>query len=234
MPPQEDDAIFLPVACIRQWNMHISRKLDAAAARGDPLARLYRGYYCIATDSFVFWQLTGGVPDVGGYPYGERSAGTRAMGTAGTAGSDRQYAGLKQHCVLYTDAARALYRTWAELLAQTCREPKGAVRAEKKGGKMAAPNDIPAGGDLRTLWPRQDLGEVGYGERLVNTIVLRRAADRAQVAAMRYFPTEALIKWKPPEDALHRWLGLSPPPGHTFNIAAITEAQEADGGTTCP
>ena len=34
-----------------------------------------------------------------------------AVGTAGAAGPDRQYAGLKQHCILCTDAARALYRT---------------------------------------------------------------------------------------------------------------------------
>ena len=31
-----------------------------------------------------------------------------AVGTAGAAGPDRQYAGIKQHCVLYTDATRAL------------------------------------------------------------------------------------------------------------------------------
>ena len=32
--------------------MHISRNVDAVAARGDPLARLHRGPYRIATDSF--------------------------------------------------------------------------------------------------------------------------------------------------------------------------------------
>ena len=54
----------------------------------------------------------------------------------GMAGPDRQYAGLRQHCVLYTDATRALYRTRAELLAQTRRELKSAVLAEKRGGKL--------------------------------------------------------------------------------------------------
>ena len=56
-----------------------------------------------------------------------------AVGTAGVAGPDRQYAWLKQHCVLYTDATRPLYRTKAGLLAQTCREIKGAVRGQAGG-----------------------------------------------------------------------------------------------------
>ena len=68
-----------------------------------------------------------------------------AAGTAGAAGPDRQFTGLKQHCVLYTDATRALYRTRAELLRQIRREVKGAVRAEKKGGKLAAPPGHPDG-----------------------------------------------------------------------------------------
>ena len=51
-----------------------------------------------------------------------------AVGAVGAAGLDRQCTGLRQYCVLYTDATRALYRTRAELLAQTRRELKGAVR----------------------------------------------------------------------------------------------------------
>ena len=56
-----------------------------------------------------------------------------AVGNAGVAGPDRQYAGLKQQCVLYTDATRARYRMKAELLAQTCREIKEAVRGQAGG-----------------------------------------------------------------------------------------------------
>ena len=41
------------VACRRQWDMHISRKVDAAAAAGHLLARLYKGYYRTATDIFA-------------------------------------------------------------------------------------------------------------------------------------------------------------------------------------
>ena len=41
------------VACRREWDMHINRKVDAAADRGDQLVRMYRGYYYrIATDCF--------------------------------------------------------------------------------------------------------------------------------------------------------------------------------------
>ena len=56
-----------------------------------------------------------------------------AVGTAGAARPDRQFTGLKRHCVLYTDATRALYRTRAELLMQRRKEVKGAARAEKRG-----------------------------------------------------------------------------------------------------
>ena len=114
--------------------------------------------------------------------------------TAGAAGPDRQFAGLKRHCALYTDATRALYRTRAELLVQRRRELKGAVRAEKRGGKLAALPDIPAGKDLRTLWPRQDSREVGY-RRTVSEYdgpEEGRAAHKAQElasAAKRYVPT---------------------------------------------
>ena len=41
------------MACRRQWDMHISRKVDAAEAARHPLARLYRGYYRIATDTYA-------------------------------------------------------------------------------------------------------------------------------------------------------------------------------------
>ena len=33
--------------------MHINRKVDAAEAARHPLARLYRGYYRIATDTYA-------------------------------------------------------------------------------------------------------------------------------------------------------------------------------------
>ena len=144
------------VACRNQWDMHISRKVDAA---NDPLARLYRGYYRIATDTFEdlseAYQMWVGIltEDV------MVALEAVTVGTAGTAGPDRQYTGLRQHCVLYTDATRALYRTRAELLRQSRREVKGVVRAEKRGCKLAAPPDIPAGRDLRT---RQATGKVGY------------------------------------------------------------------------
>ena len=138
------------------------------------------------------------------------------VGTEGAAGPDRQYTGLRQHCVLYTDATRALYRTRAELMRQSRREVKGAVRAEKRGGKLAAPPDIPAGRDLRTLWPRQATREVGY-RRTVSKYdgpEEGRAAHRTQAleaAARRYVPTETLTTRKPLEEngaLLHRWLGL--------------------------
>ena len=58
-----------------------------------------------------------------------------AVETARAAGPNMQYAGLKQHCVFYTDATRTLCSTRAELLAQNCREFKGTIRAEKKGGQ---------------------------------------------------------------------------------------------------
>ena len=74
-----------------------------------------------------------------------------AVGTAGAAGPDRQYARLQQHCALCTYATRALYRTWAELFVQTRREVKGVVRAEKRGGKLAVPPTCPVVRDLRTL-----------------------------------------------------------------------------------
>ena len=127
------------VACRRQWDMHISRKVDAVEARGDPLARLYRGYHRIATDSF------GNLPEAYQMWVGILTEDVLlaleavAVGTAGAAGPDRQFAGLKRHCALYTDATKALYRTRAELLVQRRREIKGAVRAEKRGGKLAAP-----------------------------------------------------------------------------------------------
>ena len=133
------------VACRRQWNMHISRKVDAAEAAIHPLARLCRGYYRIATDTYAdlpeayqMWVciLTEDVMV---------ALEAVAVGTAGAAGPDRQFTGLKQHCGLYTDATRALYRTRAELLRQIRSEVKGAVRAEKRGGKLAAPPDVPAG-----------------------------------------------------------------------------------------
>ena len=56
----------------------------------------------------------------------------------------------------------ALYRTREEFLTQTHGELKGAIRAEKRGGELAAPPTAPAGRGLRTLLPRQDSGEVGY------------------------------------------------------------------------
>ena len=142
--------------------MHISRKVDAAAAANDPLARLYRGYYRIATDTFE------DLPEAYQMWVGILTADVMValeavtVKTAGAAGPDRQYTGLRQHCVLYTDATRALCRTRAELLKQSRRKVKGAVRAEKRGGKLAAPPDIPAGRDLRTLWSCQPTGEVGY------------------------------------------------------------------------
>ena len=150
------------VACRRQWDMHISRKVVAAAAANDPLAWLYRGYYRIAMDMFEdlpeAYQMWVGIltEDV------MVALEAVTVGTAGAAGPDRQYTGLRQHCALYTEATRALYRTRAELMRQSRREVKGAVRAEKRGGKLAAPPNIPAGRDLRTLWPRQAIGEVGY------------------------------------------------------------------------
>ena len=113
--------------------MHISRKVDAVEARGDPLARLYRGYYRIATDSFgnlsEAYQMWVGIltEDM------LLALEAVAVGTAGAAGPDRQFAGLKRHCVLYTDATRALYRTRAELLVQRRRDLKEAIRAEKRG-----------------------------------------------------------------------------------------------------
>ena len=73
------------------------------------------------------------------------------VGTAGAAGPDRQYTELRQHYVLYTDATRALYRTRAELLAQTCRELKDAVRADKIGGKLAATGHTSGQGPQDTL-----------------------------------------------------------------------------------
>ena len=119
-----------------------------------------------------------------------------AAGQTKPAVPNRQYAGIKQHCVLYTDTKRALYRARAELLAQTRWELKGAVQAEKRGGKVAAPPDIPAGRDLRTFWTRQDSGEVGC-KRTVSEYdgpEERRAAYRAQalvaVAPRRYLPTD--------------------------------------------
>ena len=122
-----------------------------------------------------------------------------AVGTAAAAGPDRQCTGLKQHCVLYTDATRALYRTRAELLRQNRSEVKGAVRAEKRRGKLAAPPDIPAGRDIRTLWPRQTTGELGY-RRTVSEYdgpEEGRAAHRIQAletAARGYVPTETLTR----------------------------------------
>ena len=74
---------------------------------------------------------------MGGYPSRRTTVALEA--TAGAAGPDRQYAGLRQCCVLYTDATRALCRTRVELWALNRREVKGAVRAEKRGGKLAAP-----------------------------------------------------------------------------------------------
>ena len=114
--------------------MYISRKVDAAAAVGHPLARLYRGYYRIATDTFAdlpeAYQMWVGIltEDV------IVALEAAVVGTASAAGPDRQYTGLKQDCVLYTAATRALYRTRAELLQQIRREVKGAVRAKKRGG----------------------------------------------------------------------------------------------------
>ena len=68
--------------------------------------------------------------------------------------------------VLYTDATRELYRTSAELLAQpvseNCREVKGEVRAENRGGMRVAFPTGQVGKDLRALWPRHETGEVGY------------------------------------------------------------------------
>ena len=140
-----------------------------------------------------------------------------AAGQTKPAVPNRQYAGIKQHCVLYTDTKRALYRARAELLAQTRWELKGAVQAEKRGGKVAAPPDILAGRDLRTFWTRQDSGEVGC-KRTVSECdgpEERRAAYRAQalvaVAPRRYLPTETLTKKKPPE--VFR-LGAHAQPGH--------------------
>ena len=71
--------------------------------------------------------------------------------TAGAACPDRPYTGLRQHCVLYTDSTRALYRTRAELLAQTRRELKSAVRADKIGGKLAATGHTGGQGPQNTL-----------------------------------------------------------------------------------
>ena len=196
--------------------MHISRKVDAAAAANDPLARLYRCYYRIATDMFEdlpeAYQMWVGIltEDV------MVALEAVTVGTAGAAGPDRQYTGLRQHCVLYTDATRALYRTRAELMRQSRREVKGAVRAEKREGKLAAPPDIPVGRDLRTLWPLQATGEVG-DRRTVSEYdgpEDGRAAHRNQAleaAARRYVPTEMLPTRKSPEEngvLLHRWLGL--------------------------
>ena len=68
--------------------------------------------------------------------------------------SDMQYAGLRQHCVLYIDVTRTLYRMRAELLAQIHRKVKRAAMAEKSSDKLAV---LPKGSmhkDLRTLWPR--------------------------------------------------------------------------------
>ena len=204
------------VACRRQWDMHISRKVDAAAAANDPLARLYRGYYRIATDMFEdlpeAYQMWVGILTEDVMVALEAVTG----GTEGAAGPDRQYTGLRQHCTLYTDATPALYRTRAELMRQSRKEVKGAVRAEKRGGKLAAPPAIPAGRDLRTLWPRQATGEAGY-RRTVSEYdgpEEGRAAYRTQAleaAARRYVPTETLTTRKPLDEngaLLHRWLGL--------------------------
>ena len=167
-----------------------------------PLARLYRGYYRIATDTYAdlpeAYQMWVGIltEDV------MVALEAVAVGTAGAAGPDRQFTGLKQHCVLYTDATRALYRTRAELLRQVRREVKGAVRAEKRGGKLAVPPDIPTG---RDLWPRQSTGEVGY-KRTVSEYdgpEKGRAVHRAQAleaAAKRYVPTETITTRKPLEE----------------------------------
>ena len=223
------------VACRRQWGMHSSRKVDAAAAANDPLARLYRGYYRIAADMFEdlpeAYQMWVGILT-------EDVVALEAMtvGTAGAAGPDRQYTGLRQHCVLYTDATRALYRTRAELIRQSRREVKGAVRAEKRVGKLAAPPDIPSGRDLRTLWPCHATGEVGY-RRTVSEYdgpEEGRAAHRTQAleAASRYVPTETLTTRKSPEEngaLLHRWLGLGATQASAEELVELSQEEDSSG-----
>ena len=54
-----------------------------------------------------------------------------------------------------------IYRARTKLLAQKIVEIKGAVRAEKRGGKLTASSTVPAGRDLRTVLPHQDTGEGG-------------------------------------------------------------------------
>ena len=109
------------------------------------------------------------------------------------------------------------------------------VRAEKRGGKLAAPPDILAGRDLRTLWSRQETGEIG-NKRTVSEYdgpKEGRATHRAQAlaaAAIRYAPTQTLTRRKPQEEtgaALHRRLGLGAMqhPGKTKIARKVTRLQ---------
>lgn len=76
--------------------------------------------------------------------------------------------------MLYTDATRALYRTRAELLVQNHRKLKSTVRAEKRGGKLAAPSDIPVGISGHSGCDRLQ-ERLGTNVRAVNTTVRRKA-----------------------------------------------------------
>ena len=108
-----------------------------------------------------------------------------------------------RQCVLYTYATRALYRTRADLLAQVCREVKGAVRAKKRGGKLEAPPPGPAGKNLKMLWPpwRQNTGDVGF-KRAVSGYVGSGGCQSSGIAAAvgRYVPKEMITRRKQPEE----------------------------------